>query len=287
MNISAIENFNAVVRQGGVQRAAAALHRQASTVTRSIQQLEHELGAPLFLRANKRLKLSSQGEIFLGFAEQMLQLANEARSALSFSKPCGLLRVGTHSAAASTGLGEVFSRFHSVYPDVRMEVLTAPSETLVAGVRESRFDAAFVTEFKPDGDLDARLAFREEFVLISPKQLPQVREPGDFKNRSIISIAGDAFYKSRLSAWLGSLGVLPSRVMEFPSYRAVIACVSAGAGIAMVPRSATESVAEQAAIQVSNLPAKYAQADTYLISRMDNASQALSALQYHLGSVGT
>ena len=61
MDLSALEIFKAVVEQGGVNKAAARLHRVPSNVTTRVRQLETQLGAKLFLRAGRRLTLSAEG----------------------------------------------------------------------------------------------------------------------------------------------------------------------------------------------------------------------------------
>ncbi|MGZ5082239.1 MAG: LysR substrate-binding domain-containing protein, partial [Usitatibacter sp.] len=79
--------------------------------------------------------------------------------------------------------------------------------------------------------------------------------------------------------WLGADGVVPSRVMEFGSYHAIVACVAAGAGIAIVPKSVLKIVNAKAGIDVATLPARYANARTLLAWRAGHQSIALDALK--------
>ena len=53
----------------------------------------------------------------------------------------------------------------------------------------------------------------------------------------LIAFATGCSYRRRLEAWLGRANVVPERVMEFASYHAIVACVAAGSGIAIVPRT--------------------------------------------------
>ncbi len=72
--------------------------------------------------------------------------------------------------------------------------------------------------------------------------------------------------------------MVPSRVMEFASYHAIIACVAAGAGIAIVPRSVLKLANPQKGLRVGKLPARIASARTMLAWRAGHRSIALDAL---------
>jgi DNA-binding transcriptional LysR family regulator len=98
MDLSDLRIFAAVVREGGVTRAAERLHRVQSNVTTRVRQLEEELGVDLFLREGKRLRLSPAGQILLPYAERLLALAEEARGAVQDPRPRGVFRLGAMEA---------------------------------------------------------------------------------------------------------------------------------------------------------------------------------------------
>lgn len=74
MDLTALRIFKAVVEQGGVNKAAAKLHRVPSNVTTRIKQLEEQLGVKLFSRGGRRLALSAEGKLLLTYANQLLSL---------------------------------------------------------------------------------------------------------------------------------------------------------------------------------------------------------------------
>src|SRR3974377_2518169 len=78
--------FTAVVRAGGVTRAAERLHRVQSNVTTRIRQLEQELGVSLFIREGKRLHLTPAGHLLITYADRLLSLADAARTAVTGSR---------------------------------------------------------------------------------------------------------------------------------------------------------------------------------------------------------
>jgi DNA-binding transcriptional LysR family regulator len=109
-----------------------------------------------------------------------------------------------------------------------------------------------------------------------------VRRPRDIGTRTVIAFAAGCSYRRRLEEWLGADGVVPSQVMEFGSYHAIIACVCAGAGVAVVPRSVLKLAGAEKQLTVTALPVRAARARTMLAWRAGHQSIALQALKASL-----
>ena len=279
MNLTALQIFKSVVEQGGVNKAAAKLHRVPSNVTTRIKQLEEHLGAKLFQRIGRRLTLSAEGKLLLPLADQLLRLSSEAEAALRNEKPRGTLRIGALESTAASRLPPVLSRYHQLYPDVQIELVTGTSGALVSRVHKEEVEAAFVAEpFNANG-LEIQTAFVEELVLITPKSFGQVRSAKDIGNRTVIAFSAGCSYRQRLETWLGASKVLPDRVMEFQSYHAIIACVAAGSGLAVVPRAVLELTRADRNVAMTALPARIAKTRTQLVWRREHHSAALDAMK--------
>ena len=104
MDTAELEIFRTVAYERSITRAAHVLNRAQSNVTTRVQQLEEELGVTLFLRQNKRMDLTPQGERFLAYAEQLLATAEEARQSLHQDVAQGVLRIGSMESAAAARL---------------------------------------------------------------------------------------------------------------------------------------------------------------------------------------
>ena len=278
MDLTALRIFQAVVEHGGVYRAAERLHRVPSNITTRVKQLEAELGTKLFIREGRKLVLSDEGRVLLPFANQLLRLSEEASAAMKSGKPRGVLRIGALESTSAARLPPILSTYHRLYPDVQIEMSTGTSGALVDMLNKQMVEAAFVADpFKDDG-LDSMGVFEEELVLIGPRDMGRVRSPADIRGRTLIAFASGCSYRRRLESWLGA-GNVHGRIMEFQSYHAIIACVAAGTGVAIVPRSVLALMADPNSVSKTPLPARIAVTKTRLAWRPRYQSVALEALK--------
>jgi DNA-binding transcriptional LysR family regulator len=279
MDLVALQIFRTVAEQGGITKAAAKLHRVQSNVTTRVKQLEARLGTKLFLRQNRRLVLSAEGKLLLAYADQLLRLSSEAEAAVRNGMPRGTFRIGALESAAGTRLPPILARYHLAYPEVRIELTTGTTGALIGRVLDYEIEAAFVSEPFAADDLETQPVFTEELVLITPKGGRRIRTPRDIGQRTVIAFATGCSYRRQLEAWLGRASVVPDRVMEFASYHAIVACVAAGSGIAIVPRAVIRLVRSAREVTIHPLPADIAKSRTHLVWRRGHHSVALGALQ--------
>jgi len=278
MDFAALQIFKAVADQGGISAAAKKLRRVQSNVTTRIQQLEASLGTKLFVREKRRLFLSPEGELFLKYVEQMLQLSDQARAAVLGDTPRGVLRIGTLESTAASRLPPLLSRYHEKYPEVRIELTTGTADALVDAVLSRKVEAAFVADCGAADQLDMLPAFSEELVVIAPHSHPSIRRAEDVRTDTIIGFPSGCAYRRHFQSWLASGGVVPDKVLDLSSYHAIVACVASGTGIAMAPRSVLETIRGTESIAVYPLPKKGA-VMTSLVWRKGESSLALKALQ--------
>ncbi|HET7669917.1 MAG TPA: LysR family transcriptional regulator, partial [Burkholderiales bacterium] len=100
MDLVELKIFKTVAEQGGITKAAAALHRVQSNVTTRVKQLEERLGAKLFHRHGRKLVLSSEGKVLLAYADRLLSLSSEAQAAIKGNAPHGVFRLGSLESTA-------------------------------------------------------------------------------------------------------------------------------------------------------------------------------------------
>ena len=283
MDLAELRIFKAVADHGGVTRAAAALNRVQSNVTTRVKQLEQRLGKRLFDRQGRRLVLSAEGRVLLAYAERLLRLSAEAQAALESRAPLGALRIGALESTAATRLPVLLSRYHRAHPGVRLELVTGTTGALVDRLQREEIEAAFVSEPFDARNLEKLSAFEEELVLIAPRGQPRIGSPRDIGERVLLAFPTGCSYRRRLEAWLARANVTAERVMEYGSYHAIVACVAAGGGIAVVPRSVLRACGAEAQLGVHALPAAVSRARTLLVWRRGHRSNPLDALRAELG----
>lgn len=278
MDLVALRIFREVAESGGITRAARRLHRVQSNVTTRVQQLESQLGARLFERSARGLHLTPQGRVLLGYAERLLDLSQEAESALTAGPLRGLLRLGALESSTASRLPPLFVAFHRELPDVRIELITGTNDALLAALLERRVDAAFMAEAPAHAELSHQPLFAEKLVLITTLDHRPVKRPGDVAGDSVIAFPQGCAYRRVLERWLGAETLATVRVMELSSYHAIVACVAAGAGIAVMPESVLDTVGASH-VQRHALPQVLARRVTPLVWRSAQQSPALEHLR--------
>lgn len=279
IDLVALEIFKTVAEEGGIAKAAIRLHRVPSNVTTRVKQLEERLGTQLFLRGNRRLVLSAEGKRLLGYAARLLHLSSEAEAALRNGSPAGAFQLGALESTAATRLPPILSRYHRRFPEVRLELVTGTTGALIAKVMKREVEAAFIAEPFAADDLEGEPVFCEELVLITPRSFRRIKTPRDIGRTTLIAFATGCSYRRRLEEWLGGAKVVPDRVMEFGSYHAIVACVAAGAGIAIVPRSVIRVSLAASGVATYSLPSAVSKARTFLVWRQGHQSIALDAMR--------
>jgi DNA-binding transcriptional LysR family regulator len=265
MDLDSLDIFRTVVAEGGVIRAAQKLNRVQSNVTTRIKQLEQRLGRTLFRKQGRGLVLSPEGELLLSYAQRLFRLADEAESELRSGRAMGVLRIGSLESTAGSRLAPILSRFHRQHPGVVVELATGTTGTLLQRVANFELEAAFVSEPFSPGALESRKVFEEELVLITGKDVPLVRRAANLDGLTLIAFANGCSYRKRLEEWLGAGAAQPVRTLEFASYQAMVACVAAGTGFAVVPRSLLVAMKSAQDVRQHELPAKVRKNRTHLV----------------------
>lgn len=278
IDLDSLEIFRAVAQEGGVIRAAHKLNRVQSNVTTRVKQLEQRLGRPLFRRQGRGLVLSPEGEKLLAYAQRLFRLADEAEHELRTGRPAGVLRIGSLESTAGSRLAPILSRFHKQYPDVVVELATGTTGALVQRVAAFDLEAAFVSQPFVAPGLSAMKVFDEELVLVTARGVPPVTRAQDLAGMTLIAFADGCSYRKRMQDWLGASAVMPARTLELASYQAMIACVAAGTGFALVPKSLLAALKSAHEVRQHEVPARVRRNATHLVWH-GQASTALGKLQ--------
>ena len=278
MELSDLHIFRTVVNTGGVTRAAEKLHRVQSNVTTRVRQLEDDLGVELFIREGKRLHLSPSGQILLGYADRLLELADEARNMVQDSKPRGLFRLGSMESTAAVRLPKPLSTFYRRYPEVTLELQTGNPQQLATRLIEGEIDAALVAEPIADAPFEKAPIYDEKLILIAGADEPPLTSARGQSARTLLAFEPGCPHRRRLEDWFAGQGEQPGRIVELSSYHTILGCAAAGMGISLVPESILSTFPERGRLSVHPLPPGQDRAQTVLIWRKGAASPKIDAL---------
>ena len=278
LDLGVLEIFRCVAQERSISGAAARLGRVQSNVSTRLKQLEETLGAALFLRTRRGLTLTEAGRTLLDYAERLLALSREASDALRDGRPRGVLRLGTMESTAAARLPTILAAYHAQFPKVAVHLHTDTAGGLMERLSRGDIDAAFIAEPVPEAAFDQRPVFVESLVLIGPATGPTTDRNDDLNGRTIIAFEEGCAYRRYLHEWLLEQRIAPGGTLSVGSYLAMIACVSAGAGYAVVPQSVLAAVRCGEEVRRYPLSGKHAAIRTMLARRPGYSSANLDAL---------
>jgi len=253
-----------------VTQAAARLHRVQSNVSARLNQLEESLGVTLFNRSGRRMLITAEGTRLLEYADRLLRLADEAQmSVRGENEPSGQLRIGSMETTAAARLPRVLGAFHRKYPQVDLLLDTGPTDYQIQQVLNHKVDLALVSGPVERPELEQAPVFVEELVLLTDAMHGPVTGPADVARRTLLGFRSGCSYRRRLEWWFADAGVAHTRIAEFGTFEAIIGCVAAGMGVAMMPREVLRQRGLGRTVQCHTLPPEVAEVETVMVWRRD------------------
>lgn len=284
MDVIDLKVVEAVARHGSMNKAAAALNTVQSNVSSRIRALEDELGVTLFQRSAQGVRLTSAGKRLVPYAARLSKLLSDAAAAArDDGVPAGLMEIGTLETTLALRLPLLIARFAAAHPDVRPLIRTGTSSSLIRDVIDCKLEGAFAAGPVNHPEVQSETVFHEELVLVTSPAVHTLEELGVIEQLKTVVFRAGCSYRQRLDAFLASLGVLAPEPLEFGSIEAIIACVSAGVGITLLPRGVVAAARQSGRVRVHDVPVAFAHVETVFVRRID--SHLSSALAAFLESV--
>lgn len=279
MQSSDLMFFLAVAEATSIGRAAKTLNTVQSGVTSRIRKLEDNLGVALFQRHARGVSLTAAGERLLPFARQIMQLLEEARLAVTDDDvPRGRLLLGAMETTAALRLGTMMAQFSTDYPQVELSLRTGTTAEMIALVLRQELEGVFVCGPLAHPQLITRPIFREKLVVVGAPGATSLASLTGSGQVRILVLRRGCSYRQRLEDILARRGVAVVQVMEYGTVDAILACISAGMGISLLPEALLERCVPKYNVSSLKLRTQEAQADTVFVRRSQSyVSGAMTA----------
>lgn len=134
--------FVSVCQQGSLSRAAEQAGRAQSALSTQIRRLERLTGKRLLHRTGRGMVPTTDGELFLSYANRILALGDAAAARLSEQSVAGLVRVGLSDDIAVTALPAALGRLRRACPGLQLEIFIDHGEALATRWRDGGLDIA-------------------------------------------------------------------------------------------------------------------------------------------------
>ncbi|PSH05677.1 MAG: LysR family transcriptional regulator [Acidobacteria bacterium] len=245
MDLYQLEAFVAVAQERSFSRAALRLHRTQSAVSQTIGKLEDTLGEKVFERSSRDGTLTAAGAVLLQYAEELLNLRERARDAISELRSLheGKLTVAANEFT-SLCLLPVLHVYHRLHPSIKIQVQRALAGDIARQVLTHQVEFG-VLSFKPeDEQLSTTTIYRDElvFVVYPGHSLASVEKVSihdlgaeSFVAHNVTSPLRnkviDAFKRTRTTLHMD---------VELPTLSSIKDFVRMGNGVALVPRMSVE-----------------------------------------------
>jgi DNA-binding transcriptional LysR family regulator len=245
VEISQLEVFLAVAREGGFSRAAEKLYRTQSAVSQAIRKLESELGEPLFDRSTRDGIMTDAGHVLQEYAERLLNLRENAREALAELRELqkGKLVVGANEFTALYLL-RVLAEFRRLHPAIRIVVQRSLGSQIPDDVRRHNCEFGVLTYDPQDPELASVVVYSDELIFVVPPQHPLARE----SQVSIRQLGAESFvahivsspYREKVIQAFEKHKTPLHMGVELPTLQAIKRFVAMGNGVAFLPEISVE-----------------------------------------------
>src|SRR2546428_888962 len=176
MDLSQLEVFLAVAREGRFSRAAEKLRRTQSAVRQSIRKLEDEIGEALFDRSSRDGLLTDAGHVLQVYAERLLNLRNNAQEALVELRELhkGKLGIAANEFTALYLL-PVLGEFRRLHPMIKIVVQRALGSHIPDDVLRHNSELGVLTYDPQEPQLCSTVVYLDELIFVVPPSHPLAR----------------------------------------------------------------------------------------------------------------
>ncbi|MFT7668352.1 MAG: DNA-binding transcriptional LysR family regulator [Planctomycetota bacterium] len=239
-DLSLIRSFLQVAESGAITSAAKRLFVTQPALSRRLQLLESELGAPLFERSRRGVELTEEGRFVQRAGSDIVERWERMRDgveALS-NLDAGTVRLGGGATAVSFLLPQAIAEFQRRHPGVLFQVKEAGSRDVERDVAEERIELGIVTLPVPSEEFEVWRLRTDRIVLVAATHHPLAKKKrvhvSALEGQDLVGFESPSAIRSLIDGALHDVGVKVNVVMELRSIPAILRMVGATECLAFV-----------------------------------------------------
>lgn len=184
-----LKYIDEVARAGSIRQAAERLHVAPSAVNRRLQDIEAELGTPIFERLPRGMRLTAAGELFIGYVRgREVELA-QVRSRIDELRGLrrGTVKLVASQALAAAFLPEAIAAYRRTHPLIEFHVRVADHVQALASLRAFDVDLALVFNLPVEPDLERIAALEQKLVAVMHRSHPLAASGAGLRLRDCVT----------------------------------------------------------------------------------------------------
>jgi LysR family transcriptional regulator, hydrogen peroxide-inducible genes activator len=246
MELHQLRYVCAVAETSSFSRAAERCQVAQPSLSQQVLKLEKDLGAKLFDRLGRSVRLTEAGRAFLPHARSILSQMETARS--SVADKCvdlrGSVAVGAIPTIAPYLMPRYTTAFAKKYPDANLRIVEETTPILVEGLRDLSIDVAILALPLRHKDLELFPLRTEPLFAVLPKDHPRANSKSlvlrDLRGESFVMLRDGHCFRDLSIAACTHARVTPRIAFESGQFSSLFGMVAAGIGISLVPAMAID-----------------------------------------------
>ena len=241
-DLTTLRIFVSVYNLKSLTKAAEQEHIASSAVSKRINDLETELGTPLFYRHPRGVSATPAGDALACHARVLFERVNDMAAELStYARgERGQVRIHAHSSAMHRFLPAEIASFSNRYPEVRIVVREETTPNVIQSMQDGIADIGVVAGHMTFPAGLTALSWREDrLVALLPASDPLLNEGAipfaALADRALISLETGSSLQVLLTEAAQSLGMRLNNRLEVTTFGSAVAMAAAGLGVAVVP----------------------------------------------------
>jgi DNA-binding transcriptional LysR family regulator len=243
LELSELRAFLVLADQLHFSHAAEILRVSQPALTKQMQRLEAKVAGRLLVRGYRKVALTPAGEILRDRARRLLREAEvaEQMARLAVNGKAGVLRIGFGIGSLAAGLPDMLMRFRQQFPEVQVFMRDMSTPNQIQALHQGDIDVGFVRLPVESAELVTVPVLEEMLVAAIPRGMSYRKELSDLRNEPfvVISRSSSVSFFDHLVQTCRAAGFSPRIVQEVNELLTVLFLVQAGAGVSLVPSSAS------------------------------------------------